>query len=1487
MLITIIMEKIPEELRLLITRNFNNAEWDVTQLLEEFKKELSVREKCDIKPRTNTNASEKQLNERVGSATALLSQKQTRISCMFCKGDHYSDKCTVVTNITTRREFLRRSGKCFNCLKPGHMARNCEKEKVCFYCKEKGHNSALCERKEGDSQDKVKQTIQSYVSTCNNRILLQTAEANVYDDSLNNVLKVRVLFDTGSQKSYVSQRVQNILRLKTIEHETLSILTFGTTQASPRTLEKIQLNLSNVSTNENVAVDALAIPYICAPITEQPITFAKNKYAHLQRLQLADSGDSKLEIDVLIGADNYWKFFTGEISNGPPSTPTASNSKLGWVLSGPVPPESNQNTTNATVTHFMKIDTRQSSQLQQIEENLSKFWDLESLGIDQNESSTIEKLVKNIEMNHEDRYEVTLPFKEDHPTIHDNYELSRDRLTKLHKRLLKDEKLFKEYNAVFREQLEKGVIERADDPGEVGATHYLPHHPVIKEERNTTKLRVVFDASSKLQGPSLNDCLYKGPQLTPLLYDILVRFRSYPVALTADIEKAFLQISIKENDRDYLRFLWLDDINKEKPSIVQYRFKRVVFGVNSSPFLLNGTLRKHTEQYIDDEDFVTKTCDSLYVDDVSGGDEDQDASMHYTKLKTRFQTANFNFRKWRTNDDELRSLISNDDKTHAPEKILGVKWDEFEDTLIFDLQEICNISTSSTITKRTMLKTLASFFDPLGLLQPIVVGLKILFQEACKHTKDWDETLPQQLQERWNERIQELDELQIVDVQRPYITNDAADPVVSYELHGYSDASSDAYGACVYLKATSISGNIQTALISSKSKVAPIKTMTIPRLELLGNLLLARLTKTVVEALKHRYNFKRITYWTDSMASLAWIKSTKELQTFVENRVQEIRKLTIKENWFHIKGRDNPADLITRNTTVHQFNNNKLWWNGSDEIHLNSKDVNELNINSIILPAPNEVKKQTNNLLAPTATYEPITDIERFSSLKKLYRTTAYVMRFVNNLKARINENVNSRNDEISATELNTAEHYWVKVAQTNLHVPKQVSSFQDENGVLRFQGRLGNAPIPLTARHPILLPSHHRLTELIVLDTHQNVKHAWVKDTLTELRQRYWVTKGRSFVRKLLFKCRRCRKHHAKPYDYPKSPPLTSLRTQDSRAFVVTGIDNFGPIHVKDVYSRRSRTYKSWATLYTCASSRAIVLDLVTQPSAPEFHASFRRFIARRGCPDHVITDNGSNFTAKDTQRFATDRNITWHLNVPLAPWYGGFFERIIKIVKSLLKKTLSTDTYTYDEIQTFLLEIEQIVNNRPITYMYGDEVEPCLTPNHLTFGRRLETRSNNTLTQLPTNTDPPLHDQLETALSRFWDKWRTEYLTELREHQRNSTKKQISTPKINDVVIVQEDYTPRSFWRVAVVTEVHRGKDGFCRSASLKLGDTRNVITRPISKLFPIERYDEQDRNNEVNTNIQDNKACETQTNDTNTNTRHKRNAAVIADLKLRFQN
>ena len=1495
MLITVIVEKIPEELRLLITRKFSNAEWDVRELLDEFKNELSVREKCDIKPQQNLT--EKSKSHSQPSAMGLHSGF-SKISCAFCKGNHYSDKCETITDICSRKESLRRSGKCFVCLKTGHMSRHCSMIKTCFHCKEKGHNSALCEKKSsfitGDSSS-VPQSTQNYATVRNNKLLLKTAEARVYNDSLNDYTTARVLFDEGSQRSYVSDRLCNLLKLKTIDTETLSLGIFGSTLTKPRTMQEVILHLADKNSNKSIQIDALSVPYICPPITEQPIEIAKSKFSHLQDLNLADSNtnNSNLEIDILIGVDHFWEFFTGEIKKGPPYTPTAMKSLLGWVLSGPVLDESTTNFSHNCVTtsHAMRVETSTPKQLQKIENQLSKFWDLESLGIDPNESTTIEKLIDKLELNEENHYEVTLPFKEEHPTIHDNYELCRNRLSKLHQKLSKDPELFERYDNTFREQLEKGIIERADEPSEIGATHYIPHHPVVREDRQTTKLRVVFDASAKSQGPSLNECLYKGPQLTPLLYDILLRFRSYPIALTADIEKAFFQISIARQDRDYLRFLWFNDITSKTPSIVKYRFTRVPFGLNSSPFVLNGTLKKHTEKFANDIDFVTKTRDSLYVDDFTGGDDNIVAATKlHSKLNNRFQSANFNFRKWRTNDPMLRSLIADEDLNCESQKILGVKWDDREDTLIFDLNEIAaTTDTQQALTKRIMLRTLSSFFDPLGMLQPIIVGLKIMFQEACKFTKDWDQTLPNDIQQKWFKRINEIHELKSIKVNRTYAKIDPLDPVSSHEIHGFSDASNDAYGASVYLKSIHESGNTQISLVSSKSKVAPIKMQTnpdpetTPRLELLGNLLLARLTNTVVDALKHRYKAERVLYWTDSTASLSWIKTNLEAKAFVENRIKEIRKRTDKNNWFHVKGENNPADIITRNISVKDLTNNTLWWNGPAELRLSTDEQMTLNINNTNLPPPQEIKKQTSTNIAVDSSTSPI-KIERFNRLNKLYRVTAYVMRFVNNFVAKFKLNIKYKQGVFTTNELNHAEHYWLKTAQKNLQLPKQVDSFNDNEGIQRYNGRLQNAPIPLAARHPILLPSRHHLTELIVLDTHRLVKHAWVKDTLTEVRQRYWIPKGRNFVRKLLFKCRTCRKHQTTHYSYPRSPPLSSLRTQDSRSFAVTGIDNFGPVNVKDIFSTKSRTHKTWATLYTCASSRAIVLDLVGHPSALDFKASLTRFISRRGCPDHIITDNGSNFTADETKLFATERNIIWHLNVPLAPWYGGFFERLIKIVKTLLKKLLGTATYRFDEIQTFLLEIEHIVNNRPITYMYGDEVEPCLTPNHLVFGRRLNLKSAFTNEQLPTN-EPPSYSKLETTLNDFWKRWRNEYLTELREHQRRtSTKKTMnSPPNVGDIVIIEEEYTPRSFWRVAKITELHPGTDGQCRSATVKLAKTGNVIKRTVNKLYPIERYEKNDTNDIAVNNTNDIVVNDKNDSSETDQTRNRRNAAIIADLRM----
>ena len=290
---------------------------------------------------------------------------------------------------------------------------------------------------------------------------------------------------------------------------------------------------------------------------------------------------------------------TGKVEKSKVEGLVAMETRFGWVVGGPVPSTSliagSQGTfSQSSLSFTLRINTEPISTLDQ---QMREFNDLETLGIRNDEKSTYEVFEESIRKNSENRYEVNLPFKENKPILHDNFELSKKRLLKLHSKLKNEPELLKQYDDIFKEQMTKGVIEPAPKDVKFGEHCYLPHTAVVKEERDTTKVRIVFDASAKEFGPSLNECLYKGPQLTPLLFNILLRFRSKVIALTADIEKAFHQISVENDDRDYLRFLWFDDVFSDQPTIVRNRFARVIFGVTSSPFLLNGTIKQHVKQF--------------------------------------------------------------------------------------------------------------------------------------------------------------------------------------------------------------------------------------------------------------------------------------------------------------------------------------------------------------------------------------------------------------------------------------------------------------------------------------------------------------------------------------------------------------------------------------------------------------------------------------------------------------------------------------------------------------------------------------------------------------------------------------------------------------------------------------------------------------------------------------------------------------------------
>ena len=360
-----------------------------------------------------------------------------------------------------------------------------------------------------------------------------------------------------------------------------------------------------------------------------------------------------------------------------------------------------------------------------------------------------------------------------------------------------------------------------------------------------------------------------------------------------------------------------------------------------------------------------------------------------------------------------------------------------------------------------------------------------------------------------------------------------------------------------------------------------------------------------------------------------------------------------------------------------------------------------------------------------------------FSSLNRLLRITAYVMKFVNILKHKVKKLKTPLNLEPTTTDISDVEILWIREAQKILPEEgkfsvwkKQFDLFLDEDGLYRCKGRLSNADIPPSMKYPILLNKRHHLAILIVRNAHERVMHNGVKETLAEVRMKYWIIKARQFVRQLLYKCVVCRKFDGVPCRPPPPPPLPEFRVNPIPPFTYTGLDFAGPLYVKT--SPLLNDNKVWICLYTCCVIRAVHLDLVPDMTAETFIRSFKRFTARRGFPQKIISDNGKTFKSAaksirvvlnhpEVKRHFTDLRMEWSFNVEKAPWTGGIFERMVRSTKRCLKKTIGKAVFSYDELLTAVTEVEMILNSRPLSYISTEDIEEPLTPSHLLIGRRV----------------------------------------------------------------------------------------------------------------------------------------------------------------------
>ncbi|XP_044183283.1 uncharacterized protein LOC122963962 [Acropora millepora] len=1448
-----LVEKLPPNTRLIISRAIDQPEWDLDVLLKAFDSEIEARERCES---IGTNPSDSFTPKRPFSSQAnkgkdvptgatLTNQSEHPISCTFCKQSHPSASCGTVTDIGARRNLLKQQGRCFICLRRNHLARNCSLNKACRICSG-NHHMSICEnanRGNGTSEiqsrgssvvvsdrgerrsNENKSSTMVYVDL-NTSILLQTAIAPVsVVHQWHPVVNVRILFDSGSQRSYLSERAKAKLNLLPKGKEKLLIKTFGQENEQLKECDVAEFCVRGLSESSKVQMTALAVPLICSPLKDQAVQFAQPCYSHLADLELADH-------------------------------PTED-----WF-------------------------------------RIKKFWEIESIGVSPHEGTVHDKFLDTIRAC-DGRYEVSLPWKEQHALLPDNYALAVSRLASVLKRLRGNPKLFAEYNRIIEEQSLQGIISDVDPhaPVQVGRLHYLPHHPVVREDKQTTKVRIVYDASAKSTGPSLNDCLHAGPSLISDIPDVLMRFRYHQIALAADIEKAFLMVQVAKADRDFLRFLWINDPTSEDPNIVVKRFNRVVFGVTSSPFLLNGTVRHHVSNYkVEDPQFVNDFLSSLYVDDFNGGkDSVHEAFQLYSKAKSRMKEGGFNLRKWISNSEKLMqwinqeegvpimeaSMVSEEDKTYTQtqlgvnnstisceRKILGLNWNIEKDTFMFYFDWLVQFARELPLNKCSVLKVVAKLYDPLGLISPLFITVKALFQDLCKLKIGWDKPLDEELTLRYSSWLSDLLKVKCIPIERRYVPN-SEENVISLQIHGFGDSSEVAYAAVVYLRIETNEG-AYTQLVMSKTRVAPLAKQTIPRLELLAALILSRLINRVRVALLPVIKVDEVYCWTDSMTKLHWIKGVeRNYKQFVENRVREIRQNVPPESWGHCPGIENPADLPSRGMKAEALKQSEIWWHGPPWL-VEGKEMWPKFENTTEPPSvcfdemrvsdrPNNCTELVVTVRAPALSsvfYE-----QRYSDIKRLFRVTAFVLRFLHNLKSR--KNGMAATGPLSTDEYGAAEILWLReMQQAVVESPRfeslkyQLGLYTDDNGLLRCKGRLQNATIPFNAKYPILLPADHYLTALIIHDCHKRVLHNGSRETLAELRSRFWIVRGRQVVRKVLSRCVICKRIEGQHYAIPPTAPLPQFRVEESPVFTNSGIDFVGPLFVKSGAKEKGDMEKIYIALYTCGSSRAVHLDVVPDLTAETFIRSFKRFICRRGIPRLVVSDNAKTFktTAKflssifelpEVQNFLLNHKVKWRFNLERAPWWGGFFERMVRCVKRCLKKILKSAKLTYEELLTVVVEIECVLNSRPLTYVSSeDRVEP-LTPSHLLTGRRLLSIPDEPIVAEEKSSDVEILTRRQRyvtlLLSHFWNRWKKEYVVELREHHRALEKgaaSNSSSIQTGDIVTeMEEGKSNRGMWRLGKILDVHPGNDGLVRGATIEVASDngkRRRLRRPYRSCF-----------------------------------------------------
>uniref|UniRef100_A0A8D9F1P1 Integrase catalytic domain-containing protein n=1 Tax=Cacopsylla melanoneura TaxID=428564 RepID=A0A8D9F1P1_9HEMI len=1398
-------------------------------------------------------------------------------SCKVCgAGEHPVFKCKKFLNLVPQERYnaVKQHNLCVNCLSAGHTGFKCSSNSSCNVCKNR-HNSLLhfgkketfhdvinpiaekqaCSNPSPGTSHDTKVVVCTYSSPnvgsqedCTDcTVLLGTVKILVYDiHGKSHVL--RFILDSASMSNIISASACKQLGLSP-SHVSTVLKGMGSTSNPVQGQVNFKF-ASRIESRCQYTINALVVNQIVDELPVKTVDISQLHY--VKNINLAD--DEFMvpnKISGILGAQIYPYLVKGEpIFGSSADQPTAVNSTLGYILMGNAPvlkPNSNQPCKQYCMFQY---DFDRFWQLDHVEDHISSKLSIEEQKCEQH-------FTDNVQRDSSGRYVVALPFCEDPSVLGNSYNSAKKRFLTLEGKLDKDPEALIGYQNAMQDLLDKGYMEKCKDQNDLTG-YFIPHRAVVKPDSVSTKIRIVYDASAKTtSSKSLNDILHAGPTLYNDLFGILLNFRLFPCAINGDITKMFLQIMVTENDCKYQKLIYR--FHKDDP-LTTYEMKVVVFGMKPSPFLAQRTVKQLVQDESQNYKHAAQIADFLYMDDaVKSFLTVTEAQLFYKDVVQMFKAGGFNFTKWISNSPEVMNIIPESDQltnlisfdnASCSVKILGMLWNAYSDMLYFKILE-----AEKPCTKRGILSAVLTIYDPLGLIGPIVLWVKLLIRQLCLLKVDWDDTPPEQIIQSWllfKNQLCKLRELQF-----PRHIGIEIDCI--FQLIGFCDASQNGYGAIVYSKVMLSNGDTKVTLVCAKSKVAPLAVQSIPRLELCSLLLLSKLMKVVLSNYSDKFNVSSYYCLTDSSVALCWAHGSPHTwTTFVGNRVAKIQENVLVENVFHIQGTENPADSLSRGQMPSEFVQNDSYFKGPSWLHQDMdrwptksyEDYKGVQVPEgkpvVALVSVNNVDNLENNLLCTFV---------NISSLTKLLKTMVYVLRFTKKLPIR---------HEITSQDLNFAEFTIVKLVQkchfknifdcieNEIPCPssvKKLCPFIDSDGLIRVGGRLQNSNLSYSEKHPLLLPSKIHVVKLIVEDMHKSNCHTGPHLLLCLLRQKYWILGARSFVRKITQSCNTCFRNSPKCI-YPQMGSLPESRVLESRPFFHTACDFLGPINITMQRKRGARPVKAYVCLFICLAVKAVHLEVVSNLSTEAFLNAFKRFLCRRGPIKSVLSDNGTNFVGAKNQLneiytvlesddyrncFSSEllkHRIEWTFNPPSSPHFGGIYESNVKSFKTHFYKSVGSQLLTYEEFLTLTVQIESLLNSRPLCTLSSDPSDlSILTPNHFLTMTSLTHIPAEIIGEVPTNrlTRFELLDQM---VQGFWRRWSTEYLSQLQVREKWNTP---SCPvKIGLVVLIKQENLAPLHWPLGVITTLYPGKDGVVRVVLVKT--SRGEFKRPVCKLCPL---------------------------------------------------